>query len=70
MRTALLVSLAIHGAAAVGLALVGVARAHVEPRRPMEVAIRADAVEEIERPPAEPPLADVPPAPQIWEIPE
>jgi protein TonB len=70
MRTALLVSLFVHGAAAVGLALVGVARVHVEPRRPMEVAVRADTVEEIERPPDDPPIADVPPAPEIWEIPE
>ncbi len=70
MRTALLLSLLVHGAAATGLALLGVVRLRAEPPRPIDVAIRTDAVAEVERPPDAPAIPDAPPVLERWEFPE
>lgn len=69
MRTALLISLLVHGAAAAGLALLGVPGVQADPGRPLDVSIHADVVSDIEPAPAEPAFPDPPVTPETWEFP-
>jgi len=70
MRLGLSLSLLVHGAAAVALALLGIKAAHPAPERPLSVSFRAEAMDEIEPPREDPALTEPPPVQDRLELPE
>lgn len=70
MRIGLLVSLALHGAAAAALVLLGGPREGAAEPPTLEVGVHEDVAPEVERPPALPPIPVAHEPAEPWEFPE